>query len=295
MENAQKRVEQRNYMSRKHTLEYDDVMNKQREVVYGYRNETLDTEDPRHLIDEVIDEAMPLKVQEYLKADGDEPNYKGLLQWVNVTFPVGLSAEKAGLEGRSIEENAKFLIGTIRKAYLDKCSHEDPDAVKGLERYIVLNAVDRLWQEHLFGMDALREGIQLQRIGQKDPLVEYKNEAYAMFVELMANIKFEILHNLFRSTSNLQAFEKFLASLPQTLLHETLSTQQGRPAHQPSPLNPIADALSPRPTPASSVPVIEEPPRLEIPSRRELPKVGRNDPCPCGSGNKFKNCCGKAS
>ena len=97
VENAQKRVEQRNYMSRKHTLEYDDVMNKQREVVYGYRNETLDTEDPRHLIDEVIDEAIPLKVEEYLKIDGDEPNYKGLLQWVNMTFPVGLSAERASL------------------------------------------------------------------------------------------------------------------------------------------------------------------------------------------------------
>ncbi len=295
VENAQKRVEQRNYMSRKHTLEYDDVMNKQREVVYGYRNETLDTEDPRHLIDEVIDEAIPLKVEDYLKAEGEEPNYKGLLQWVNMTFPVGLTAEKAGLETRTIEENAKFLVDAIRKAYLEKSSHEDPDAVKGLERYIVLNAVDRLWQEHLFGMDALREGIQLQRIGQKDPLVEYKNEAYSMFVELMSNIKFEILHNLFRSTSNLQAFEKFLASLPQTLLHETLSTgQQPRPTHQPSLLNPIADGISPRPSPVASVPVIEEPPQLEIPNRRELPKVGRNDACPCGSGKKFKNCCGRA-
>ncbi len=296
VENAQKRVEQRNYMSRKHTLEYDDVMNKQREVVYGYRNETLDTEDPRHLIDEVIDEAIPLKVEDYLKADGEEPNHKGLLQWVNMTFPVGLTAEKAGLETRTIEENARFLVDTIRKAYLEKSSHEDADAVKGLERYIVLNAVDRLWQEHLFGMDALREGIQLQRIGQKDPLVEYKNEAYSMFVELMSNIKFEILHNLFRSTSNLQAFEKFLASLPQTLLHETLSTgqQAPRPPHPSSLLNPIADGISPRPAPASSVPVIEEPPQLEIPNRRELPKVGRNDACPCGSGRKFKNCCGKA-
>ncbi len=295
VENAQKRVEQRNYMSRKHTLEYDDVMNKQREVVYGYRNETLDTEDPRHLVDEVIDEAIPLKVEEYLKVDGEEPNFKGLLQWVNMTFPVGLSAEKASLESRTVEENISYLVETIRKAYESKCSHEDPDAVKGLERYIVLNAIDRLWQEHLFGMDALREGIQLQRIGQKDPLVEYKNEAYSMFVELMANIKFEILHNLFRSTSNLQAFEKFLASLPQTLLHETLSVPQPRPHNPPSSLNPIADAFSPRPAPAASTPVIEEPPQLEIPSRRELPKVGRNDACPCGSGKKFKNCCGKAA
>ncbi len=297
VENAQKRVEQRNYMSRKHTLEYDDVMNKQRDVVYGYRNETLDTDDPRHLIDEVIDEAIPAKVLDYLRADDEEgPNYKGLLQWVNMTFPVGLTAEKAGFEQRTAEENAKFLVETIRSSYLSKCSHEDADAVKGLERYIVLNAIDRLWQEHLFGMDALREGSQLQRIGQKDPLVEYKNEAYAMFVELMANIKSEILHNLFRSTSNLQAFEKFLASLPQTLLHEALGGRQQQTSPSPTDLPPMAGGRQTRPSPAASAPVVEqELPQLEIPNRRELPKVGRNDACPCGSGKKYKNCCGRIS
>ena len=297
VENAQKRVEQRNYMGRKHTLEYDDVMNKQREVVYGYRNETLDTEDPRHLIDEVIDEAIPAKVQDYLRADTEEgPNHKGLLQWVNMTFPVGLSAEKANFEGRTVEESSQFLVDTIRNAYVSKCAHEDPDAVKGLERYIVLNAIDRLWQEHLFGMDGLREGIQLQRIGQKDPLVEYKNEAYNMFVELMASIKYEVLHNLFRSTSNLQAFEKFLASLPQTLLHETMGGPQAQRSPAPADLPPLAGGRQNRPTPAATVPVVEEEaPHLEIPSRRELPKVGRNDACPCGSGKKFKNCCGRVS
>ena len=295
VENAQKRVEQRNYMNRKHTLEYDDVMNKQREVVYGYRNETLETEDPRHLIDEVIDEAIPVKVQDYLRADAEEgPNYKGLLQWVNTTFPVGLTSEKARFEERNVENNSRFLVEEIRSAYHNKCSHEDSDAVRGLERYIVLNAVDRLWQEHLFGMDALREGIQLQRIGQKDPLVEYKNEAYAMFVELMTNIKFEILHNLFRSTSNLQAFEKFLASLPQTLLHEAMGgAQQQRSPTPDADLTPLAGGRQPRPKAAATAPVAEEPPQLEIPSRRELPKVGRNDACPCGSGKKFKNCCGR--
>jgi preprotein translocase subunit SecA len=303
VENAQKRVEQRNYLSRKHTLEYDDVMNKQREVVYGYRNDAIDAPEPRHLIDEVIDEAVPLKVQEFLKVDGiEEPNYSGLLNWMNMTFPLRLSAEKAEFEKRTLAENSRFVVDRIREAYTRKCSHEDPDAVKGLERYIILNAVDRLWQEHLFAMDALREGIQLQRIGQKDPLVEYKNEAFGMFVELMGNIKSEVLHNLFRSTSNLQAFENFLASLPQTLLHETLST--------PKPPGPGAggapDSFAPtrqmRPAPAASVPVSEngngaaaqEVPELEIPARRDLPKVGRNEPCPCGSGRKFKNCCGRS-
>jgi preprotein translocase subunit SecA len=89
--------------------------------------------------------------------------------------------------------------------------------VKSLERYIILNAIDRLWQEHLYAMDALREGVYLRGYAQKDPLIEYKTEAYDMFVELMANIKNEVLNNLFRSTSNLQAFENFLATLPQFL------------------------------------------------------------------------------
>ena len=293
VENAQKRVEQRDYMSRKHTLEYDDVMNKQREVIYGYRNEILESEDTRHLIDEVLSEAIPAKVAEYLKADGAEgPNYTGLLGWINMTFPVGLSAEKAAFDTRSEEENGRFLVETITEAYDRKCSHEDPEAVRGLERVIVLNAVDRLWQEHLFAMDALREGIQLQRIGQKDPLVEYKNEAYSMFVELMANIKLEVLHNLFRSTSNLQAFEKFLASLPMTLLRESISNpgEGARPTPQAMALEPEA----PRPGPnASALEAEPEPPRLEIPLRRELPKVGRNEACPCGSGKKYKNCCGR--
>ncbi len=312
VENAQKRVEQRNYLSRKHTLEYDDVMNKQREVVYGYRNEILDTEEPRKLIDEVIEEAIPAKVQEFLKTvdGGDEPNHAALLHWVNTTFPVGLTAEKAALASRTADENSQFLVDTIRNAYQRKSGHEDPEAVKGLERYILLNAVDRLWQEHLFAMDSLREGIQLQRIGQKDPLVEYKNEAYSMFVELMANIKFEVLHNLFRSTSNLQAFEQFLASLPQILLHAPPPDGgQQSPVHTPvaPPSSGLASSAvggnrtnTPRSAQATSGPMRDggspddgDLPQLEIPSRRELPKIGRNEACPCGSGRKYKNCCGR--
>src|SRR5580765_29963 len=218
VETAQKRVEQRNYMIRKRTLDFDDVMNMQREVVYGYRNEVIDSEEPRPLIYEVIGEAVPAKVKEYLEEE--EPNYKGLMNWVNTTFPLGLTKEKAQFDTRAVDENAQFLVGKIKDAYQRKSSHEEPTAVKSLERYIILNAIDRLWQEHLYAMDALREGVYLRSYAQKDPLVEYKTEAYEMFVELMANIKNEVLHNLFRSTSNLQAFENFLSTLPQFLLKE---------------------------------------------------------------------------
>ena len=237
VETAQKRVEQRNYLARKRTLDFDDVMNNQREVVYTYRNEVIDTEDPHKLVYEVIDEAVPGKVREYLGsgAPSDELNYSGLLHWVNTTFPLGLTSEKAQFETRSPDENAQFLIAKIKESYERKSSHEEPAAVKSLERYIILNAIDRLWQEHLYAMDALREGVYLRGYAQKDPLIEYKTEAYEMFVDLMANIKNEVLHNLFRSTSNLQAFETFLSTLPQFLMREHGPTT---PTANPTPTGP---------------------------------------------------------
>ena len=288
VETAQKRVEQRNYLIRKRTLDFDDVMNMQREVVYTWRNDVIDTDDPRSEIFEVIDEAVPNKVREYL--EGDEPNYAGLINWVNVTFPLGLNKERAQFETRSVDENAQFLIEKIKDAYLRKSSHEEPTAVKSLERYIILNAIDRLWQEHLYAMDALREGVYLRGYAQKDPLIEYKTEAYDMFVELMANIKNEVLHNLFRSTSNLQAFENFLATLPQFLLREDAPTAPAANApvraRQPQPA--MAGVAAGDGDGAGEM-------SIDLPVRRSLPKVGRNEPCPCGSGKKYKNCCGRTA
>jgi preprotein translocase subunit SecA len=293
VETAQKRVEQRNYLARKRTLDFDDVMNNQREVVYTFRNDTIDSEDPRKIVFEVIDEAVPAKVEEFLGtgAAGEEPNYGGLLNWVNVTFPLGLTKEKAQFETRSVEENAKFLIAKIKESYERKSSHEEPTAVKSLERYIVLNAIDRLWQEHLYAMDALREGVYLRGYAQKDPLIEYKTEAFDMFVELMKNIKNEVLHNLFRSTSNLQAFENFLATLPQFLLKEQApgaATATGPIPGRHGDRMPAGDGASSNGDGAEL--------KLDLaPVRRDTPKVGRNEPCPCGSGKKFKNCCGRVA
>ena len=276
VETAQKRVEQRNYLMRKRTLEFDDVMNQQREVVYGYRNEVMDSENPRDLIIEVINEVVPKKVALFLEeSEGNEPDAEGLLQWINTTFPLGLTSERAALASRTVEENGQFLVDTICDSYQRKAALEHPDAVRGLERYVILNAVDRLWQEHLYAMDGLREAVYLRAFGQKDPLVEYKNDAYVMFVDLMDTIKGEVLINLFRSTTNLQAFEHMLSSMPQML---------SRPEFA---LNPEAAQGSSNPEEGSP------PPRLELPLKRELPKAGRNDPCPCGSGKKFKSCCGR--
>src|SRR5438105_1904515 len=291
VETAQKRVEQRNYLIRKRTLDFDDVMNMQREVVYTYRNEVIDSEEPRTLIYEVIDEAVPAKMKEYLGAERDEePNYTGLLHWVNTTFPLGLTKEKAQFDTRTVDENTQFLIAKIKDAYERKSSHEEPTAVKSLERYIILNAIDRLWQEHLYAMDALREGVYLRSYAQKDPLIEYKTEAYDMFVELMANIKNEVLNNLFRSTSNLQAFENFLATLPQFLMREHAPTAPtaSADARMRQPVGAMAGVAAGDGEGAGEV-------SIDLPVRRSIPKVGRNEQCPCGSGKKYKNCCGRVA
>ncbi len=287
VETAQKRVEQRNYMQRKRSLDYDDVMNKQREVIYGWRNDGINTEEPRPLLYEVIDEAIPEKVLSFLPPEGEDRNPEGLLTWVNNTFPIGLTAETAGFDSKTIEEIGQYLIERVKKSYELKCAHEPAEAVKYLERNTLLNAIDRLWQEHLYAMDALRESVHLRQYAQKDPLIEYKTEAYDMFTELMGNIKNEVLHNLFRSTANLEAFGTFLQNLPQFLIHadETGAQQtESGGGTAPSPNRP-ASLAEPEPTIAEAI------------SSRTLPadpaKVGRNDPCPCGSGKKYKNCCGR--
>ena len=293
VETAQKRVEQRNYLMRRRTLEFDDVMNQQREVIYGYRNEVMYVENPRALIHEVITEAVPKKVAEFLTTENDsEPDVTGLLQWLNTTFPLGLTAEKCAFESRSIEENGRFVLEAIIEAYDRKAAIEDAAARSGLEKYVILNAVDRLWQEHLYAMDSLREAVYLRAYGQKDPLTEYKTEAYAIFVELMESIKNEVLNNLFRSTTNLQAFEQLLASLPQHLMQRDLlePSQGGIAAQSQNQLPPSA------PSAPGSAASAEMDRAFAAPQpKKEAPRVGRNDPCVCGSGKKYKSCCGRTA
>ncbi|MBW0000965.1 MAG: preprotein translocase subunit SecA [Verrucomicrobia bacterium] len=320
VETAQKRVEQRNYLIRKRTLDFDDVMNKQREVIYSLRNETLETSEPRKLIFEIVDEVIPDRVKSFVEnPDGSDPDYDGLLHWANTTFPLGLTRAATELDKKTPDETAQFLVEKVKQSYLQKVGHEEADAVVGLERYIILNAIDRLWQEHLYAMDGLREGIYLRSYGQKDPLVEYKAEAYDMFSQLMASIKGEVLSNLFRSTTNLMAFEHFLATLPINVIAPADTPQPpGPPPSEPAAgaglPRPPSPSGSPRPAAAPARPVSGPVPGREKPasahdkpesdangefelvfptSRHDPHKVGRNDPCPCGSGKKFKNCCGR--
>ena len=178
-------------------------------------------------------------------------------------------------------------MNRIREVYKVKEAAEDPEALVWLERHIILNAVDKLWQDHLYAMDNLRSSIGLRAYAQKDPLVEYKQEAFKMFEQLMEDIDQEIVSGMFRSATSIQAFEQIFANLPITMSHEELG-QFGMSQEEPAALPPGSPAQE-----MKGQPVPEGEPEINISFHRELPKVGRNDPCPCGSGKKYKKCCGK--
>ena len=215
IEGAQKRVEQRNYIWRKHVLDYDDVMNQQRTIVYAMRNEALLCEEPREMIYEMLDEAVLAKCEHYV-ADELEGAVRAddLLHWVNTTFPTAWSEQDAQLEGKSAEDAAKSITSHVRDMYEKRVAGERPDYLDQMERSLILQAIDKMWQRHINDMDALREGVRLRAQGQRDPLVEYKREAYGLFETLMQDIQLEMVGKLFRSTTSLNAFEDFLASLP---------------------------------------------------------------------------------
>ena len=286
VETAQKRVEQRNYVWRKRVLEYDDVMNQQREVVYEWRNDVLNSNDTRILINEAVEKGITERLGAFVPKDlrGDDvADFDGLLHWVNSTFPIGLRALDDEFKALDFDAQSAWLKDKILSAYDVKVKGANPTALQEIEKMILLNAIDRLWQEHLFALDALKEGVSLRTYGQKDPLIEFKQEAFTIFAELMNNINGEVLGNLFRSTQQLAAFEAFLAQLA--------AQQSGAPAPQQREEEEEAEA---EPDPAKSGP------RLILPNASNKPKpdhskVGRNDPCPCGSGKKFKQCCGRVA
>ncbi|MBI3850761.1 MAG: preprotein translocase subunit SecA [Verrucomicrobia bacterium] len=300
IETAQKRVEQHNFQIRKRTLEYDDVMNKQREVVYGFRNEIIHGEDVRDRLMDIMEEVVVQKVEQFTASDTEvgEWNVRGLADWVNLNFPLGMpegeivKAANAGgdepvagslYDGLNAAQFAvcRFISEAVRKAYELKISFEQADALKSVERYTILTAIDRLWQEHLYGMDSLRGSIGLRAYGQRDPLIEYKAEAFKVFEELMVNIKSEICHNIFRSASSMMAFENFLRNVPQKTMHDPTSAFGEPPKPDGSkPSDIVSEAANELAT---------DKPR----PKRSGPKVGRNDPCPCNSGKKYKHCCGR--
>ena len=312
IESAQKKVEQQNYSIRKRLLQYDDVLNQQREVVYGIRNGAIHAERPKDIIFEQVQEEIYERLESAGFGDKTGPTPAALdtlVGWLNTHFPIGIRT--TDLEGREAEVAAQEIMERIRKAYAVKESVEIPEALGALERYVVINAIDHHWQEHLTEMEELRRSIGLRSYGQNDPLVEYKGEAYKYFQELMQNVRLQICTGLFRSASNLQAFENMLALLSRnarTQGPDTAAVAKGPTAAPTSPARRAAlgmpevrttmtvsgppAATATAPAPERSADDIKLPIPKQVPVARSFPKVGRNDPCPCGSGKKFKQCHG---
>ena len=292
IETAQRRVEQQNFAIRKRTLEYDDVMNKQREIIYGFRSQIVASQEPRaHLLD-VVQDVIFGRVEELTD---DEESLRAFATWVNSQFPIGFRPDQvAKLEGRrggiDVEATGQSVFERVEKAYATKCKLEDAERLSGMERFIMLNAVDTQWQEYLRNMDTLRQGVGLRAYGQRDPLVEYKNEAFTLFADLMDRIKDEIAGRIFRATTSPQAYQSFLGDIQR--LHGQIRTQHDEMA-------PLAGGgLAPRAAAGGGVDPGAEAAMNAALSRaqtvvRDVPKVGRNDPCPCGSGKKYKKCCGR--
>ena len=266
VENAQKKVEGRNFSIRKNVLKYDDVMNAQREIIYKQRREVLDGEDIHQNILDMIDTIAEETVRTYIEDDGKTVNVESLDNEILNEF---------GLEMydfiKEHSEDADSIIEELTKQALDKYQSKEEeitsDKMRELERVVMLKVVDEKWMDHIDNMDELKNGIGLRAYGQQDPVVKYRMEGMDMFDQMIADIKVDvvkIMMNIRRQNGEVKRTEA--AKITGAALEAIQSVDGGKKIS----------------TPEHSQTVVND-----------HPKVGRNDPCPCGSGKKYKNCCGK--
>jgi preprotein translocase subunit SecA len=268
IENAQKKVEGHNFDIRKHLLEYDDVMNKQREVIYQQRREALEGKDIKPLIEEMITEEMDSIAAEFvepkvLSPDWDWQGINERLQGILGYAPEWEDADRQDLDHGTFLEK---LQEAARRGYEEQENRIGIEGMRYLERVIFLQMVDTYWKEHLLNMDHLKEGIGLRGYGQKNPLNEYKREGFEMFANMIETVKQQTLTTLFRIK---------IAS-EEDVDREALEKKKRQQAEM---------RLSRGGQDATG--------SQQQPMKREGEKIGRNDPCPCGSGRKFKKCCGR--
>ena len=264
IENAQKKVEERNFNIRKMVLEYDDVMNQQREVIYKERRKVLDQEDLRSTVMEfthkIVDRAMSMYCPP--ESYSEDWDLKNLVRYCEEYFaPFGeLKEEKLADLGR--DEIGEYLHKLADDIYASREEEISPEIMRELENLVMLKVVDNHWMEHLDAMDMLREGVGLRAYGQKDPLVEYKFEAFDMFEAMIEAIEDDVVKYMYRVN---------VVSQPMMTMDDPLENATMN--------NPTVDTTDGE---AVKEPVVNK-----------GPEIGRNDPCPCGSGKKYKNCCGK--
>jgi preprotein translocase subunit SecA len=274
IQNAQKRVEAHNFETRKHLLEYDDVMNKQREVVYELRRQVLRGDGLKELVQEVIEERVEALLDLYCPEEtySEAWDVKGLSELLSRQFSTTMAEGEVDFQAVGRDRLREILLEKVRAAYLKKEQEFGPPLLRQLERMVLLRVIDAYWKDHLLSMDSLKDGIGLRGYGQKDPLVEYKREGFEMFSGMVDRIKSDAVEQLFRI--------------------QMVREEPGRPAaRRPMPaMMPVRPALAAaRPSPG--IQNRGEP--VAAAMRRDGKKVGRNDLCPCGSGKKYKKCHGQ--
>jgi preprotein translocase subunit SecA len=296
IEAAQKAVEGQNFEARKHLLEYDDVMNKQREAVYGLRRQMLEGVEQKDLIlEDYVSGMLGDLLHRYAPEDKhvDEWDYESLKKEILTRFMVDIGSEKE-LATLNRQELGDKIFEMLRARYEEKEKMLGADAMRYHERMLMLSVLDQLWKEHLLNMDHLKEGIGLRGYGQKDPLVEYKRESFQMFEEMMQRFQ--------------EDTARYLYSM------QIVSESGGRQQPLTIDVEPAHIGGNGARPPATSLDEIEK--EFQRKKRRELEqarmagagqmeeviqvrrsgdKVGRNDPCPCGSGKKYKKCHGTAA
>jgi len=294
IETAQKRVETNNFSIRKRTLEYDDVMNRQREVIYQYRNRVLHEEELRPMLAQLFEEVVEDKLDEFCPqgAPPEEWSLGALEQWLRRTARARATLSKL-VEGEAPREAIRdAVVSRLTESFSIKERLEGEERINGLIRFVMVNSIDNFWKDHLYTMDDLRESVGQRAYAQLDPLIEYKKEGFAAFSELMQHIRTDIVTGVFRTSAVPPDMAEALAVSPEQLAYSDV--EEALTSHF------VPPGLGPGPQPppegmeyaAGERTAGGEAPRVQT-IRRAQPKVGRNDPCPCGSGKKYKKCCGR--
>ena len=307
IETAQRRVEGHNFDIRKQLLEYDNTMNRQREVIYEQRHRILEGIDLQGLIHDIIGEVVDSLVDAFAAKElrPDAWDLAGLREAVNRQF--GIALTENALTGTR-EALADWLIEILKQAYEAKRAAIGPEVMPQMERMVLLSIMDAKWKDHLYMMDALREGIHLRAYGQRDPVVEYQREAYGMFQDMIASIKADSLTMLLR----VQPAPPGATGKPGPVLDaRPISVFARTPQQEVHPALSEAERFAPPPSVESvdsasvgsefgalgsgQLPTAQnsQPRSTSAPVVQAGPKVGRNDPCHCGSGQKYKKCHGK--
>ncbi|MGB7684921.1 MAG: preprotein translocase subunit SecA [Solirubrobacterales bacterium] len=296
VENAQKKVEEQNFLIRKRVLEYDDVMNEQRRVVYKYRREILEGRDISETARDELEGVIERYVDEYTPGDVLEDwDLEELETQLRLIWPVGVEVSSLTPETVDRDKLKDALDDDVMNAYDEREKQLGTELIRYLERSILLQVIDNRWREHLFDMDYLREGIHLRGFAQIDPLVAYKNEGFAMFEELMHSIWDEFSKLVFRAEIEIDPSQRAFAAAGNGGNGAELDYSGGTLEAQPSALQQVAAGAGGAIDVAaaeSAGPGNGGSDVVETVVKDEHDKVGRNDPCWCGSGKKYKKCHG---